>query len=58
MDKVNPIVSSKLAAITFTNYTRYDEGRKGLLRAQLERMRSTEGLSDNLTEIVDKCCAM
>jgi len=38
----------------FTKWRQYDEERQGLLRAQLERLKGTAGLSKNTFEIVAK----
>jgi aminopeptidase N len=38
----------------FTRWKKYDETRQGLMKAQLERIVKTEGLSENVYEIVSK----
>ena len=38
----------------FTRWRKYDEKRQALMKAQLERIVKTEGLSENVYEIVAK----
>ena len=38
----------------FTRWRKYDEKRQGMMQAQLERIVGTEGLSENVFEIVSK----
>ena len=40
-----------------TQWRRYDAGRQQLMRAQLERIGSQPGLSDDVKEIVDRTLA-
>jgi len=39
----------------FTQYRQFDKARQGLMRAQLERIVATNGLSENVFEICSKC---
>ena len=56
LDKLNPQVAARLAG-SFNSWKRYDEGRQGLMRAQLERISRVEGLSRNTGEIVGRALA-
>ena len=38
----------------FTRWRKYDEKRQEMMKAQLERIVKTEGLSENVFEIVSK----
>ncbi len=38
----------------FTTYRQYDAGRQAAMREQLQRIAKTEGLSENVYEIVSK----
>jgi aminopeptidase N len=49
----NPQIASRLVR-TMSRWRRYDESRRDLLRAQLERIRHTDGLSKDVLEIVSK----
>mmetsp|Transcript_58256 Transcript_58256/g.137108 ORF Transcript_58256/g.137108 Transcript_58256/m.137108 type:complete len:874 (+) Transcript_58256:26-2647(+) len=53
IDKFNPQVSSRMMGC-FSSFRRFDEGRQALMKAQLERMLSTEGLSKDAFEIASK----
>jgi aminopeptidase N len=46
-------VASRLAS-AFTNWKCFDQGRQAMMRAQLERISASEGLSENVFEIVSK----
>jgi aminopeptidase N len=52
-DKLNPQIASRLVS-SFNSWKRLDEGRKGLMKAELERIVATEGLSKDVFEIVSK----
>ena len=53
VDKLNGGVAARMAG-GFTRWKKYDETRQGLMKAQLERIVKTEGLSENVYEIVSK----
>jgi aminopeptidase N len=41
----------------FTQFRQFDKSRQGLMRAQLERIMATNGLSENVFEICTKSLA-
>jgi aminopeptidase N len=51
LDALNPQVASRMAS-AFNRWKRYDEKRRVLMRTELERIASTEGLSPDVFEIV------
>tara|TARA_R110002012_G_scaffold80573_3_gene204324 strand:+ start:149 stop:2695 length:2547 start_codon:yes stop_codon:yes gene_type:complete len=51
LDKSNPQTSARLST-AFDGWTRYDADRQALMKAQLERISGTEGLSRDLSEMV------
>ncbi len=53
LDRRNPQIAARLAT-TFNRWRRYDATRQRLMRAELERLAATEGLSRDLYEIVEK----
>ena len=53
LDKLNGGVAARMAG-GFLRQAKYDEGRQALMKAQLERIVNTEGLSENVYEIVSK----
>ena len=53
LNAINPQVASRLTA-PFTAYKRYDSRRQELMRAQLQRILDTPGLSANVFELVSK----
>ncbi|KAK7251338.1 hypothetical protein RIF29_34435 [Crotalaria pallida] len=56
LDKINPQVASELVS-EFSSWKRYDEDRQKLAKAQLEKIMSTNGLSENVFEIASKSLA-
>ncbi|KAJ6821495.1 puromycin-sensitive aminopeptidase isoform X1 [Iris pallida] len=56
LDKINPQVASRMVS-AFSRWRRYDEGRQALAKAQLERIMSANGLSENVYEIASKSLA-
>ncbi|KAJ7952282.1 puromycin-sensitive aminopeptidase [Quillaja saponaria] len=56
LDKINPQVASRMVS-AFSRWKRYDETRQILAKAQLERIMSTNGLSENVFEIASKSLA-
>jgi aminopeptidase N len=53
LDPRNPQIAARLLS-PFTMWKRYDNGRKGLMKAQLERIVKTAGLSKDVYEIAFK----
>jgi aminopeptidase N len=51
LNKTNPQVAARLAS-SFNRWPRYDESRRALMRAELERIAAVEGLSTDVFEIV------
>ncbi|KAK7399195.1 hypothetical protein VNO78_10373 [Psophocarpus tetragonolobus] len=56
LDKLNPQVASRMVS-AFSRWRRYDDDRQKLAKAQLERIMSTNGLSENVFEIASKSLA-
>ena len=56
LDKLNPQVASRLAR-AFDRWKKYDVGRQSHARVALESIRSTEGLSPNVSEVVGRALA-
>ncbi len=56
IDPLNPQIAARLAS-AFTLWKRYDEKRRVLMKAQLERILMTPGLSKDVYEIVSKSLA-
>lgn len=56
LDKINPQVASRNISV-FSRWKRFDEGRQTLAKAQLERILSSNGLSENVYEIASKSLA-
>ncbi|KAB2608628.1 puromycin-sensitive aminopeptidase [Pyrus ussuriensis x Pyrus communis] len=56
LDKINPQVASRMVS-AFSRWRRYDETRQNLAKAQLEKILSTNGLSENVFEIASKSLA-
>ncbi|KAK4559363.1 hypothetical protein RGQ29_008541 [Quercus rubra] len=56
LDKLNPQVASRMVS-AFSRWRRYDETRQNHAKAQLERIMSTNGLSENVFEIASKSLA-
>ncbi len=53
VDKINPQIAARLLT-PFTQWRRFDTGRRALMKAQLERLLHAEGLSSNSLEVVQK----
>jgi aminopeptidase N len=53
MDKINPQVAARMAG-SFTQYKAYDAQRQAAMQKVLQRLVATEGLSENVFEIVTK----
>jgi aminopeptidase N len=56
VDSLNPQIASRLVS-SFNTWRRFDESRQSLMKAQLERIIATEGLSKDVFEIVSKALA-
>lgn len=56
LDKINPQVASRLAS-QFKDYSRLPDGLKKLMKTELEKIVSTDGLSKNVYEIISKILA-
>uniref|UniRef100_A0A7S3VSY4 Aminopeptidase N n=2 Tax=Dunaliella tertiolecta TaxID=3047 RepID=A0A7S3VSY4_DUNTE len=56
VDKINHQVAARMVS-AFTQFRQYDKQRQGLMRAQLERIVATNGLSENVFEICTKSLA-
>jgi aminopeptidase N len=53
LDPLNPQVAARMVS-ALSRWRRYDGGRQGLMRAQLERIQAQAGLSRDVGEIVSK----
>ena len=53
LDKINPQVAARMAG-AFEAWRRYDAGRQGLMKAELEALTRLDGLSANLFEVATK----
>lgn len=53
LDKLNPQTTARMCA-AFQSWKRYGAGRQALIRAQLERIAGTEGLSRDTNEMVTR----
>ncbi|MCP5088186.1 MAG: aminopeptidase N [Rhodobacteraceae bacterium] len=53
LDPLNPQTTARMCG-AFETWRRYDEARQGLMRAQLQRIARTDGLSKDTSEIVGK----
>ncbi|XWS48912.1 hypothetical protein CRYUN_Cryun13aG0117500 [Craigia yunnanensis] len=56
LDKLNPQVASRMVS-AFSRWRRFDESRQKLAKAQLEKIMSANGLSENVFEIASKSLA-
>ena len=56
LDQLNPQIAARIAR-GFDRWKKFDEQRKTVARAQLERIRRADGLSRDLAEIVEKALA-
>lgn len=52
LDGLNPQVAARMAS-AFNRWKRYDEGRKKLMKIQLQRIAAVENLSGDVTEIIN-----
>ena len=53
LDPVNPQTTARMCA-AFQTWRRYDAGRQGLIRAQLDRIGAQPGLSRDTTEMITR----
>jgi aminopeptidase N len=53
LDPVNPQTAARMST-AFQSWARYDDGRKARVRAELDRILATPGLSRDLTEIAGR----
>ncbi|MCB2123635.1 MAG: aminopeptidase N C-terminal domain-containing protein, partial [Rhodobacteraceae bacterium] len=53
LDALNPQIAARLST-AFETWARYDADRQALIRAELERIRQTPGLSRDLTEMAGR----
>jgi len=53
MDPVNPQIAARMST-TFETWSRYDAGRRALIRGEMDRILATPGLSRNLTEMATR----
>ncbi|MDH5649252.1 MAG: aminopeptidase N [Gammaproteobacteria bacterium] len=56
LDRLNPQVASRMVS-AFNRWRKYDLGRQKLMRAQLEKILKTDGLSKDVHEVVAKSLA-
>ena len=56
LDSMNPQVAARMVS-GFSRWRKFDQQRQGLMRAQLERIVATKGLSENTFEIASKSLA-
>jgi aminopeptidase N len=56
IDRLNPQVAARLLG-AITRWHKYDEARQGMMRAQLERIAATPGISRDIYEIASKSLA-
>ncbi len=54
LDSLNPQIASRLLRI-MARWRRYDQGRRELMKGQLQRIAGSESLSRDVYEIADKC---
>jgi aminopeptidase N len=57
LDKLNPQVAARMAG-AFNPWTRYDSRRRDLMKAELNRIRTEEGLSPDVSEIINNALEM
>ena len=56
VDRVNRQVASRMVSV-FNSHAKLSPARSDLIQEQLRRIQSTDGLSDNVLEIVNKALA-
>jgi aminopeptidase N len=53
LDRINPQIAARLVS-SLSRWRRYDENRRDLMKAELERIQAAPNLSRDVFEIVDK----
>ena len=53
LDAINPQVAARIVS-SFNQWKRYEPGRSGLMKAELERIASRSGISKDVSEIVER----
>ncbi len=53
LDRYNPQIAARLAK-SFSRWRRFDAGRQAAMRAEIERIHATEGLSRDTFEVIDR----
>ena len=53
LDPLNPQTAARMSS-AFETWRRYDVGRQGLVRAELQRILATPGLSRDMTEMAGR----
>ncbi|MEE7628209.1 aminopeptidase N [Methylobacter sp. Wu8] len=56
LNTLNPQIASRMVG-ALTSWRRYDEGRQALMKAQLERIMTTEAISKDVYEVASKSLA-
>jgi len=56
LNTLNPQIASRMVG-ALTSWRRYDEGRQALIKAQLERIMTTEAISKDVYEVASKSLA-
>lgn len=56
LDPLNPQVAARLTS-AFMSWRRFDDGRKALMKSALQRIRDTQGLSRDVSELISKALA-
>jgi aminopeptidase N len=57
LNALNPQVAARMAA-AFNSWTRYDDARRALMRCELSRIAATDGLSPDVSEIIQSALRM
>jgi len=57
LDSLNPQVAARMAG-AFNAWTRYDKNRRGLMKSELQRIADTDGLSPDVSEIINNALGM
>lgn len=57
LDRLNPQVAARMAG-AFNSWTRYDQPRREKMKSELSRIASSEGLSPDVSEIINNALSM
>jgi aminopeptidase N len=57
LDALNPQIAARMVA-AFNSWTRYDAGRRARMKSELQGIAQVEGLSPNVSEIIDSALEM